>query len=43
MIYNLDGTAYIRNGTGASGAHNDIANPEVAHAVWEAARQSAAN
>jgi hypothetical protein len=42
MIYNLDGTAYIRNGSGASGAHNDIANPEVAHAVWEAARQSAA-
>ena len=27
---------YIRNGGGASGAHSDIAHPEVAHAYWEA-------
>ena len=38
-IYNLDGTPYIREGSGASGAHSDIAKPEVAHAIWEAARQ----
>ncbi|MDO9074253.1 MAG: hypothetical protein Q7U73_13405 [Rubrivivax sp.] len=40
-IYNLDATAYIREGGGASGAHNDITRPEVAHAIWELARQSA--
>ena len=34
--YNLVSDAYIRNGGGASGAHNDIAHPEVAHAYWEA-------
>lgn len=33
--YNLVSDAYIRNGGGASGAHSDIAHPEVAHAYWE--------
>ncbi|HET7458087.1 MAG TPA: hypothetical protein VFJ74_10555 [Gemmatimonadaceae bacterium] len=36
-IYNLNADQYIRNGGGVSGAHSDIAHPEVAHAVWEAA------
>ena len=40
VVYNLDATSYIREGGGASGAHSDIARPEVAHAIWEAARQS---
>jgi hypothetical protein len=35
-VYNVNGNDYIRNGGGASGAHNDIAHPEVAHAYWEA-------
>jgi hypothetical protein len=34
--YNLVSDEYIRNGGGASGAHSDIAHPEVAHAYWEA-------
>lgn len=38
LIYNLEGSEFIRDGGGVSGAHNDIARPEVAHAVWEAAR-----
>jgi hypothetical protein len=37
IIYNLESSHIIRNGTGASGAHSDITHPEVAHAVWEAA------
>jgi hypothetical protein len=37
-VYNLDGSRFITRGGGFSGAHNDIARPEVAHAVWEAAR-----
>jgi hypothetical protein len=36
-IYNLECSHIIRTGGGASGAHSDIAHPEVAHAVWEAA------
>jgi hypothetical protein len=35
-IYNLEASRVIRNGSGASGAHSDIAHPEVAHAFWEA-------
>jgi len=35
-VYNLDGKAYINQGGGASGAHSDIAKPEVAHAFWQA-------
>ncbi|SAK74955.1 CHAT domain protein [Caballeronia calidae] len=33
-IYNLDASDVIRNGDGPSGAHSDIAHPEVAHAFW---------
>jgi hypothetical protein len=36
-VYNLDGDGYIRHGGGFSGAHSDIDNPQVAHAVWQAA------
>lgn len=38
-IYNLEGSRFICDvrGGGLSGAHNDIAKPEVAHAVWSAA------
>ena len=36
-VYNLDSAAYICEGDGPSGAHSDIAKPEVAHAIWEAA------
>ena len=35
-IYNLESSGVIRNGEGASGAHSDIAHPEVAHAFWSA-------
>ncbi|MEO8312261.1 MAG: CHAT domain-containing protein, partial [Caldimonas sp.] len=35
-IYNLEASAIIANGGGASGAHSDIAHPEVAHAFWSA-------
>jgi hypothetical protein len=34
QVYNLDASEFIRNGSGAVGAHNDIAGP--AHAIWEA-------
>ena len=37
-IYNLASGAFICHGGGWSGAHSDITGPEVAHAVWEAAR-----
>ena len=37
-IYNLESSSYIREGGGFSGAHNDIARPEVAHAFWSAVR-----
>ena len=36
-VYNLESSQYICKGGGASGAHSDIAGPEVAHAIWEAA------
>ena len=35
-VYNLEASNVIRNGAGASGAHSDIAHPEVAHAFWAA-------
>ena len=38
-IYNLESTRYICEGGGTSGAHNDIAKPEVAHAFWSAVMQ----
>lgn len=36
-IYNLDASAYIRQGQGTFGAHSDLAHVEVSHAVWQAA------
>ncbi len=36
-VYNFDGSAFIRQGGGFSGAHSDIRRPEVAHLVWSAA------
>jgi hypothetical protein len=36
-IYNIESSGVINVGGGFSGAHCDIAKPEVAHAVWEAA------
>jgi len=35
-VYNIESSRFIKNGTGPSGAHNDIDNAGVAHAVWEA-------
>ena len=35
-VYNLEASKIIKNGDGASGAHSDIAHPEVAHAFWQA-------
>lgn len=35
-IYNLESSQVIRTGGPPSGAHSDLAHPEVAHAVWEA-------
>jgi len=35
-IYNLEASDFIKEGDGASGAHSDIAHPEVAHAFWAA-------
>jgi hypothetical protein len=37
-IYNLDSSRFIAKMEGASGAHSDIDGPQVAHAIWEAAR-----
>jgi hypothetical protein len=39
-VYNLEGSDFIREGGGPSGAHSDIIGSAVTHAVWEAARQS---
>jgi hypothetical protein len=36
-IYNIDASAVIRNGGWPSGAHSDIAHPEIAHLFWQAA------
>lgn len=35
-VYNLESSEVIRRGDGPSGAHSDIARPEVAHVVWQA-------
>jgi len=37
-VYNLECTSAINQGSGASGAHSDIAKPELAHALWEAVK-----
>ena len=36
-VYNLESSQVIRNGGPPSGAHSDLAHPEVSHAVWQAA------
>lgn len=36
-LYNLEASTVIREGGGLSGAHNDIARVEIAHALWTAA------
>jgi hypothetical protein len=41
-IYNVDGSQFISHMDGVSGAHSDIAGPEVAHLIWAAAFASAA-
>lgn len=35
-VYNLEASAFINQGSGAAGAHGDIAKPPVAHAFWQA-------
>jgi len=42
-IYNVDGSDFIRKIDGASGAHSDIAGPEVAHLIWQAAMPETVN
>lgn len=39
-IYNVDSSAVIAHGDGLSGAHSDIAHPEVAHIAWQAVMTS---
>ena len=36
-VYNLEASGIIKNGEGFSGAHSDLAHPEVAHVMWQAA------
>ena len=36
VVYNVDCSRVIANGSGPSGAHSDICHPEVAHLVWSA-------
>lgn len=36
-LYNIESSAFISKMEGASGAHSDIAHPEVTHVIWEAA------
>lgn len=36
-IYNVDATRVIKDGEPPSGAHSDIAHPEIAHLQWQAA------
>jgi hypothetical protein len=36
-IYNIESTSFIHKMSGLSGAHSDVAEPEVAHAFWQAA------
>jgi hypothetical protein len=35
-VYNLEASRVIVKGEGLSGAHSDIAHPQVAHAMWQA-------
>jgi hypothetical protein len=36
-VYNLDASSVIAKDEGVSGAHSDIAHPQVAHVQWQAA------
>jgi len=36
-IYNIDASSVICHGRGPTGAHSDIAQPEIAHLFWQAA------
>jgi hypothetical protein len=36
-VCNLEASRFIAKGRGISGAHSDIAGPQVAHALWQAA------
>jgi hypothetical protein len=36
-IYNIEASAVICHGKGPSGAHSDIAHPQIAHLFWQAA------
>ena len=36
-VYNVNATRVIAHGTGPSGAHSDIAHPEIVHLQWQAA------
>ncbi|MEO7051403.1 MAG: hypothetical protein ABI128_07030 [Rhodanobacter sp.] len=40
QIYNVESSRIIANGDGLSGAHSDIAHPEVAHVAWQAVKSS---
>ena len=40
QIYNVESSRVIANGDGLSGAHSDIAHPEVAHVAWQAVMSS---
>jgi len=42
-IYNVDASPVICHGGGPSGAHSDIAHPEIAHLFWQAALAGIAN
>jgi hypothetical protein len=38
VIYNIECSDFIKKMEGASGAHNDLDGPQVAHAIWQAAQ-----
>jgi hypothetical protein len=42
-IYNIDASRVICHGDGPSGAHSDIAHPEIAHLFWQTAVTGVAN
>lgn len=39
-VYNLEASGIIKDGGGFSGAHSDIAHPELAHVLWQAVAAS---
>jgi hypothetical protein len=42
-IYNIDASTVISHGSWPSGAHSDIAHPQIAHLFWQAALSGIAN